>query len=952
LKSLLLTYLLIFNCLAGFAQKESNNWFFGKNIGVTFNTKPITKLNNSSINTQEGCASISTIDGRTLFYTDGVTVWDSTHNAMPNGQGLLGHTSSIQSSIIVPAPLNSNLFYIFTTDQSASTNSKGLFYNIVDMRLNNGKGDIISNKKNIPVISQLSEGLTAVRHSNKRDYWIIVQKKNSDTILSYRLNPLGLDSTPMHNKIDNGKNYYASTACIKVSPNGQKIALAHFILDTTLKAPKVYDTCIVADFNQSNGKITNIWKFSSEGSSYGIEFSPNSQNLYLGQISPTKPLGLFQYHLNNNSISNFINSRVKIASYSSFSPGALSLGPDGKIYINLRQQIDVIHAPDSTGIACRYQNGLLNFNEAYSGLPNTISNFILNKHIEFKRNCLFDSCKINLVYNVLVDSIQWEFGDKTTFTSKHPKDSSFVYHIFRETGIHIVNALCFSNLSVDTITLPINIFDRRPLLNKDTLICGKFNFKLAPINSFKFYFWELDSSNQDHLFVSKSGKYVLKTIDSFGCHGIDTIEIINPKIQLSLKINKQIQCSNANLFQFSFQSKLIEDSLKSFKWQLNDGSTSTDSVWSKTMMNSGKYYLKLIVTGKSLCSDSIQDSIYIYENQQVKIGVNNDSACIDGSQFSYNYQPKGLIQNWEFGDGSTSNGINPQKTYLFPGKYKVKLFATDSNGCKYTDSLYAYVLHSINQIQWGNDTQCLKNNLFSCSVKANKYSYSWQLGDGNISYNNNIFHHYGKAGNFKIILSTIDSFGCKSNDTSNVLIIENPNSRLSVDSIQCSNSMLLLDATNGLHNQKWIVNYDTFYKSRLIIDISQQTQFNLKLITYSVFGDCSDTLNQQYNFNYKQANHLIIPNVFTPGVTDNYNDCYQFGGIKVECGNKADIQIFNRWGNLVFTGDLATTCWNGKYLNTGEDLAAGTYYFIVNFSAEMDNSKLYKNISGIIHLIR
>ena len=39
-----------------------------------------------------------------MFYTDGRYVYNKMHNVMPNGSGLMGHSSSTQSAIIVLQP--------------------------------------------------------------------------------------------------------------------------------------------------------------------------------------------------------------------------------------------------------------------------------------------------------------------------------------------------------------------------------------------------------------------------------------------------------------------------------------------------------------------------------------------------------------------------------------------------------------------------------------------------------------------------------------------------------------------------------------------------------------------------------------------------------------------------------------------------------------------------------
>jgi hypothetical protein len=115
------------------AQGEANIWYFGDRAGLDFNSGSATVLNDGQINTLEGCSTISSSSGQLLFYTDGSTVYDRTHQIMQNGTGLLGGSSSTQSSVIVPNPSNPNRYYIFTT--SEANQSTGVCYSEVDKPL-------------------------------------------------------------------------------------------------------------------------------------------------------------------------------------------------------------------------------------------------------------------------------------------------------------------------------------------------------------------------------------------------------------------------------------------------------------------------------------------------------------------------------------------------------------------------------------------------------------------------------------------------------------------------------------------------------------------------------------------------------------------------------------------------------------------------------------------------
>ena len=97
-----------------FAQGEANVWYFGENAGLDFNSGSPVSLNNGKLNTVEGCATISDNNGNLLFYTDGIIVYDRNHNIMQNGTGLHGDPSSTQSALIVPKPLDPNIYFVFT----------------------------------------------------------------------------------------------------------------------------------------------------------------------------------------------------------------------------------------------------------------------------------------------------------------------------------------------------------------------------------------------------------------------------------------------------------------------------------------------------------------------------------------------------------------------------------------------------------------------------------------------------------------------------------------------------------------------------------------------------------------------------------------------------------------------------------------------------------------------
>lgn len=82
-------------------------WYFGEGVGISFNaggaTIPYT-LTDGANSAHEGNAGISDSNGNLLFYTNGKTIYNRTHQVMLNGDNLLGDTyqAAVQWVLIVP----------------------------------------------------------------------------------------------------------------------------------------------------------------------------------------------------------------------------------------------------------------------------------------------------------------------------------------------------------------------------------------------------------------------------------------------------------------------------------------------------------------------------------------------------------------------------------------------------------------------------------------------------------------------------------------------------------------------------------------------------------------------------------------------------------------------------------------------------------------------------------
>ena len=377
LSVLIITFFLIIH--SAFPQKEKNNWFFGQNCGLDFSISPPMSIS-GGMNTLEGCASISDKDGNLLFYTDGITIFNSPVGAiMPGGTGLLGSNSSTSSSIIVPKPCSKTEYYIFTIDDITGTN--GLNYTLVNMDTDGDcfynplteQGAVVTGMKNINLPGPTGEKICAIKHSNGLDYWIIATKKNSSDFYVYGLTPAGIVPGPNSLSIGPLHNAYGY---LKASKSGNLLAMAS---SSAFGSAKV----LLYDFDPSTGIITHKHTIAPNRELiYGVEFSNNENYLYFtsNYLLPTlNGKDVFSFDLTNLSkppsvIYTSPDIPLVFPNHTYANLGAAQMAPDGKIYIakGRTPYLDAIADPDFGGT--NYQVDAITLTDtSFIGLPTFVA---------------------------------------------------------------------------------------------------------------------------------------------------------------------------------------------------------------------------------------------------------------------------------------------------------------------------------------------------------------------------------------------------------------------------------------------------------------------------------------------------------------------------------------------------------------------------------------------------
>ncbi|NQY07407.1 MAG: gliding motility-associated C-terminal domain-containing protein [Flavobacteriaceae bacterium] len=427
---------LTLNFFSAYSQGEANIWYFGNRAGLDFNSGIPVALTDGELVTGEGCATISNASGQLLFYTDGITVWDRNHTIMPNGTGLTGHPSSTQSGIIVPKPGDPNIYYVFTTD--IRNGPGGLRYTEIDLTLNGGNGDV-TGIKNVLLNFPNTEKVTAVRHCNAIDYWVISHGLDNNSFLAYEVTDLGVNTTPVISNV--GTVHDEPYGCLKASPDGERIAIAK----TTINGNGFAE---LLDFDTQTGIVSNpihLDVFTNDfGGAYGIEFSPNGELLYISDLNVlSTPSRIHQFDITLNTQIDIINSD-SIIHQQNEQLGTLQLGPDQRIYIaeSNSPELDLIENPNTIGLGATYNDNAISLGTANSffGLPTFIqSTFNTPDTIITADTCIGNATSFALDSTNNISSYFWDFGDGNTSDSVTPT------HVYGDTGTYTVTLLTTDN---------------------------------------------------------------------------------------------------------------------------------------------------------------------------------------------------------------------------------------------------------------------------------------------------------------------------------------------------------------------------------------------------------------------------------------------------------------------------------------------------------------------------
>ena len=393
-----------------------------------------------------------------------------------------------------------------------------------------------------------------------------------------------------------------------------------------------------------------------------------------------------------------------------------------------------------------------------------------------------------------VTRFAWDFGDTTALNTM----DSVVVHYFKYNVDYNVKLKTFNDTTTnhgnDSIEEPVcyykyeNIAQVRDIKSNFTVkplacafeqvIFDATSARDADVNigvshSFEWDFGDGTPISQQTTAITthafeKSGTYRIKLVvtDLHNCmdSSFKTIKIFHPTANYTA--DKLYGCTPLKV---NFTNSSAGDTaLVGYNWDFGDNNASTLFNPNNIYATRGRKTIKLTVTDKLGCKDSLIKTDFIYPMKPIPEFTSNTKLCKNNTAVFENTSiGDELTYKWSFGDGSSNTEQFPTHLYADSGLFTVKLFAKDSVGCDSTLTKEKYI--HVQEIPVANFFT--NNKIGDCfpfavsftdsSISPYITALSWDFGDNQEAFNNKTpVNNYTSVGEFDVSLTVSTDYGC------------------------------------------------------------------------------------------------------------------------------------------------------------------------------------------------
>lgn len=670
----------------------NNIWFFGDSVGLDFFNSPPTKLSGFHIYTNEPSTTFCDRAGNLMFYSEGVQVRDKNKNLMPNGVGLSSHVSARDGVMAYPYPGQPNKYLLVTRDALETAGAAGIKYNVIDMTLNGGLGDVTLKNQTVKAPAT-GEGMCGVYDMSSQTGWLIFPDLGTPQVYRvHKVDASGIQTTATFTLPLTAA--MPGNGFLRLSHDGKKLAMYCYISGAA--------SITLLDFDLLTGVLSNPVNFAiaapGMGGFYGSEFSPNNQFLYIGIGG-----GVYQYDISSNVGATISATGVGVAS-GGFQIGGFQKGIDDKVYFSdlYSDKVGCINQPNLAGAACSPSVIDMQGSQSIIGLPTYVR--LLNLGAQVHINGAQTLCQNSESTYLIAGNLP---NDTTTYTASSNISILQAYHDsvrirVNEIGAGYVVVKNFAACGLITDTIFLTITPPLPIsLGNDTVFCGNsIMLTPTPIIPGANYVWSNGITTPTATLLN-DGQYWVEVSNAQGCNNRDTISIQSSTYNNNISLGSDKTICEGEVVVLSVGNNYL-----TYNW-LNTWSEPT-----YTAYQPGTYW----VTVTGVCGMSDTDSITLFP--AAKIIPMRDTFMCAGVPITLTATGAGTFV-WSNGTANATAQIKHPGTYI--------ITMTSVEGCISKDTVNV-VRAPQPVIQLGKDKEICKGDAISLSTGISNGQYLWSNG--------------------------------------------------------------------------------------------------------------------------------------------------------------------------------------------------------------------------------
>lgn len=444
------------------------------------------------------------------------------------------------------------------------------------------------------------------------------------------------------------------------------------------------------------------------------------------------------------------------------------------------------------------------------------------------------------------------------------------------------------------------------------------------------YSWSPGTATGQTATGLSDGTYTVEVTDGNGCLSSETVTITEPSpVSLTTSATAS-QCS-------------IDDGTATVSATGGEGTYTYD--WTPSGQNTatatgvGPGIYDVEVTDGNGCTQTASVTVPSLNGPTVTVIDQVDVSCFGANDGSAEVEATGGTPGYTY-NWSPSGGTQAQETGLGPGTYTIEV--TDAGGCTAIETVTINEPNALQVTETVNNIDCGTSD-GSITVNATggnpNYTYSWTPNVGNTASVSNL-----PAGTYD--LTVTDANGCTVNasytvSTTGVLPVDITPVGATIDAGESVDLDVIVGTNVSNESYSW-----TPSNGLSCTNCPNPTASPDSTTTYYVTVTTADGCSSMDSIviAVKQAcPEIYVPTVFSPN-NDKNNDTYCiYGG----CISAFTLDIYNRWGELIFTTNDPEQCWDGTY--KGDPVNTGVYVYKLNIT-RTDGEVVQQ--SGNVNLVR